>query len=168
MFGFGKPKKAKASEALMNQGIGGQSVLYNLFVKALKVPPDRIRKIELTYFSLSVLTYIFLRFYKGSEKEQILDAAALSIIEASIPNCEEKLSTNQAVTEYQQRYKEYNVLLSPLFSKTDIDPNITLLMHFYEHVMQNSAKGAMLKITAASTLIQQYVVDNIDFVKNKT
>jgi len=167
MFGFGKPKKAKAVEALKNQGIGGQSVMYSLFIKALKVPTDRVRKIELTYFSLSVITYVFLRFYKGSEKEKILDDVALSIIEASIPNCGEQISTNQAVTEYQQRYREYDALLSPLFSKTDVDPNITLLMHFYERVIQDSAKGAMIQIAAASTLINQYVVDNIDFVKNE-
>ena len=167
MFGFGKPKKAKAIEALKNQGIGGQSVMYSLFIKALKVPTDRVRKIELTYFSLSILTYVFLRFYKGSEKEQIIDDAALSIIEASIPNCGEKISINQAVTEYQQRYREYDALLRPLLSKTDVNPNITLLIYFYERVVKDSAKGAMIQIVAASSIINQYVVDNINFVKNE-
>ena len=167
MFGFGKEKKKKAVEALKKQGIGGQSVMYRLFIKALKVPPDRVRKIELTYFSLSVLSYIFLRFYQGSEKEQILDEVALSIIEASVPSCGEKISIDQAVAEYQQRYKEYGVLLRPLFSKTDVGPNITLLMYFYERVIQASAKGSMIRIAAASSLISQYVLDNIDFVKNE-
>lgn len=167
MFGFGKSKRAKAIEALRNQGIGGQSVMYSLFIKALKVPSDRVRKIELTYFSLSVLTYVVLRFYKGAEKEQIIDDVAMSIINASLPNCGEEISQNQAITEYQQRYSEYDALLRPLFSKTDVDPNITLLMHFYERVVQNSAKGAMIQIAAASSLVNQYVVDNIDFVKNE-
>ncbi|MFC1885458.1 hypothetical protein ACFLZM_00150 [Thermodesulfobacteriota bacterium] len=167
MFGLVKSKKNKASEALKNQGIGGQSVMYSLFTKALKVPSGRVRKIELTYFSLSVLSYVFLRFYHGSNKEQILDEAALSIIEASIPTCGEKISINQAVTEYQQRYKEYDALLRPLFSKTDVNPNITLLMCFYERVIKDSARGAMIQIAAASSLINQYVVDNIDFVKNE-
>jgi hypothetical protein len=40
-------------------------------------------------------------------------------------------------------------------------------MHFYERVVQDSAKGAMIQIAAASSLINQYVVDNIDFVKNE-
>jgi len=40
-------------------------------------------------------------------------------------------------------------------------------MHFYEQVVQGSAKGAMIKIAAASSLVHQYVVDNIDFVKQK-
>ena len=167
MFEFGKAKKAKAVEALKNQGIGGQSVMYSLFIKALKIPTERVRKIELTYFSLSVLTYVFLRFYKGGKKEQIIDDAALSIVEASMPNCGEEISKNQAIAEYQQRYKEYDALLNPLFSKTDVDPNITLLMHFYERVTHDSAQGAMIQIAAASTLINQYVADNIDFVKNE-
>lgn len=167
MFGFRKPNRSKIMEDLKKQGIGGQSVMYNLFVKTLKVPSDRVRKIELTYFSLSVLTYVFINVYKGSEKEDLIDEVALSIIKASIPNCGEGISKNQAIAEYQQRYQEYDALLRPLFLKNDTDPNITLLMHFYERVVQDSAKGAMIQIAAASSLINQYVVDNIDFVKNE-
>jgi len=70
MFGLGKSKNLKVIESLKNQGIGGQSVMYKLFIKALNVPDEKIRKIELTYFSLSVLTYVFLRTYDGTEKER--------------------------------------------------------------------------------------------------
>ena len=167
MFGFGKSKNSKIVEALKNQGVGGQSVMYKLFIKALDVPDEKIRKIELTYFSLSVLTYVFLRAYDGSEKEKIIDEAAISIIKASIPNCGEIISESQVITEYQRRYQEYDVLLRPLFSKSDVDPSTTLLMHFYEQVVNDSAKGVMLQIAAASSLIHQYVIDNIDFVKQK-
>jgi len=52
--GIGERKKQNIAKALKNQGIGGQSVIYSLFTKALKVPPEKVRKIELTYFSLSV------------------------------------------------------------------------------------------------------------------
>jgi hypothetical protein len=167
MFGLGKSKNLKVIESLKNQGIGGQSVMYKLFIKALNVPDEKIRKIELTYFSLSVLTYVFLRTYDGTEKERVIDEASISIINASIPNCGEVISKNQAITEYQRRYQEYDVLLRPLFSNKDVDPSTTLLMHFYEQVVQGSAKGAMIKIAAASSLVHQYVVDNIDFVKQK-
>lgn len=167
MFGFGKRKKQKVAEQLRNQGIGCQSVMYSLFVKALKVPPESVRKIELTYFSLSVLSYVFLTFYNNPSKEQILDDAALAIIETSLPNCGEQLSVSQAILEHQQRYQEYGTLLRPLFSKTDVDPSITLLMHFFERVTQGSAKGAMIQIAAATSLINQFVADNIDFVKNE-
>ena len=166
MLGLGKSKKEKVVEALRNQGIGGQSVMYRLFIQALKVPADKVRRIELTYFSLSLLSYVFLRFYKGSEKEQILNDAALLIIEASLPTCGEIISKHQAVAEYQQRYREYDALLRPLFSQAAVNPNITLLMHLYEQVTHDSAKGAMLRISAASSVIYQYVADHIDFVKN--
>jgi len=73
MFGLGKSKNLKVIESLKNQGIGGQSVMYKLFIKALNVPDEKIRKIELTYFSLSVLTYVFLRTYDGTEKERVID-----------------------------------------------------------------------------------------------
>lgn len=165
MFGFGKSKNTKTICALKNQCIGGQSLLYRLFVETLEVPDEKIRKMELTYFSLSILTYVFLRFFKGVEKEKILDDASLIILESSIPHCGESITINQAVSEYQQRYKEYNALLLPLFSKSDPNPNIILLSHFYEKVTQNTAIGAMIKISVASTLIYQYVLDNIHFVK---
>lgn len=167
MFGFGKSKTSKIVEALKNQGIGGQSVMYKLFIKALNVPDEKIRKIELTYFSLSVLTYVFLRTHDSAEKERVIDEAAISIIKASVPNCGEAISENQATAEYQHRYQEYDALLRPLFSNKDIDPSTTLLMHFYEQVVNGSAKGAMIQVAAASSLIHQYVADNIDFVKQK-
>lgn len=167
MFGFGKSKNSKVIEAFKSQCIGGQSVMYKIFIKALSVPDEKIRKIELTYFSLSVLTYVFLRTYNGSEKERVIDEAAISIIKASIPNCGEVISENQAVTEYQRRYQEYGALLRPLLSKRDIDPSTTLLMHFYEKVVNGSAKGVMIQIAATSSLIHQYVIDNIEFVKQK-
>ena len=167
MFGFGKSKNSKVLDALKSQGIGGQSVMYKIFIKALNVPDGKIRKIELTYFSLSVLTYVFLRLYGGSEKGKIIDETAISIIKSSIPNCGETISESRAIAEYQRRYQEYDVLLRSLFSKNHVDPSTTLLMHFNEKVVNGSAKGAMLQIAVASSLIHQYVVDNIDFVKQK-
>ena len=167
MFGFGKRKRMKIVEALTNQGIGGQSVLYKLFIKGLNMSPDKMRKIELTYFSISILTFVFLRFYKGEEKEQLIDDVSLSIINTSIKNCGEEILKSQAVSEYKERYKEYDTLLRSLFSETDIDSNITLLMHLYECVSKSSAKDAMLNIANAAHLINQYVIDNIDFVKNE-
>lgn len=170
MFGFRKPKKLTAAETLKNRVIADQSFMYDLLTTTLEAPPDRMRKIEFTYFSLSLLTYSVLRFFQSSAKEQILDDLVLIAIEASIPLCGEEISINQAVTEYQQRYKEYDALLRTFFSQTDdplYQPPTRLLMHLYERVTQDSAKGKIVQLTAASRLIFYHVTDNIEFVKKE-
>lgn len=165
MFGFGKSKTTKILEGLIEQEIGGQSYIYNFFIKELEVPADNVRKLELTYFSLSVLTYIFLRFYQGLEKEQILDGVALYTIDAGIKFCGEEISIEEAVDEYQQRYKEYDAFLTSYFSKAEIgkDPQFILAMRLYYCVTQNRPENALELIP----FITEFILANLDFVKNK-
>ncbi len=168
MFGFGKSKKQKVLEALRNQVYGAQSVIINtFFVKALEVQKDKIRMIESTYFSLSVLIFVFLRVYQGEEKEQILDDVALTVIETTIPYCGEEISIDQAITEYQKRYKEYEGLLSSLFLEDAIDPNTTLLLYLFKCMVKDSEHVPMTFVTLASPFLYEFVLDNIDFVKNE-
>jgi len=74
------------------------------------------------------------------------------------------------VKEYQGRYAEYNSMLPLLFdpSKSSSgNPAATLLMHAFECITQSSARGHMIHVVAASGLIQLFVHDQIDFVKEK-
>jgi len=164
MFGFGKSKTAKTIETLISYAVSGQSFMYKLFIKALEVPADKIRKIELTYFTLSVLTYVFLRFHQSPDKEQILDDVALSVIKASIPNCEEEISLNQAVNEYQERYKVYDAFIRPLLSGADGNPEFVLSARLFYCVTRDKPNGMVL---AATPLITEYILDHIDFVKKE-
>ena len=170
MFEFKKSKRLSAAETLKNRVIADQSFMYDLLTTKLEAPPGRMRKIEFTYFSLALLTYRVLRFYRSSVKEQILDDLVLLAIEASIPLCGEEISFKQAVTEYQQRYKEYDALLRTFFTKTDdplYQPPTRLLMHLYERVTQDSAKGKIVQLIIATRLIFYHVTDNIEFVKKE-
>ena len=170
MFGFGKKKRSNTVESLTNQCIGGQSVLYRYFVEALKVHQNEIRKIELTYFSLAALTYVFLRMAKLENKENIIDESCMAVFEKSLPNCGEALRKDQLISEYQNRYKEYDALLRHFFKKpgeVNSEACTSLLMHFYEKTMDKSAKDSMIQILMATPLIEQYILDNIDFIKTK-
>lgn len=138
--------------------------MYKLFIQALEVPADKIRKIELTYFTLSVLTYVFLRFHQNPDKEQILDDVALSVIKTSIPNCDEEISLNQAINEYQERYKVYNAFLRPLLSDTNGNPGFVLSARLFYCVTQDKSNGMVL---AATPVITEYILDQIDFVKKE-
>jgi hypothetical protein len=73
MFGLFKKTKPDIVEALINQTIGGQSVMYRLFREALGCEDSKIRRLELTYFASAVMTAVYLRLGKEPNREQILD-----------------------------------------------------------------------------------------------
>ena len=156
--------------ALVNQAIGGQSVMYRMFKEALRCDDTEIRRIELTYFAAAVMTYVFLRFGQNPNKEKILDDFTRMILEKSLPSSREQLTFGAAVKEYQQRFPEYGGLIDLLFTpdkSTSGDPAASLMMHAFQSVTGRTARGHMILITAASGLIQQFVIDHIDFVKEK-
>ena len=170
MFDFFKRKEPDVADALTNQALGGQSFLYRLFREAIGCEDSNIRKLELTYFTAAVLTYVYLRFGTQDNRDEILDRFTQNILTKSIPSSKETISFRDVVKEYQGRYAEYNSMLPLLFDSNDsssVNPAATLLMHSFECVTEVSARGRMIEIVAASGLIHQFVIDNIDFVKNK-
>ena len=164
---FKKKKGQNIPELLSNQVIGGQSVLFKIFKEIIEEKEKDIKKTELTYFALSALGYFYLRLAKTDKKENMLDQASLIVLQKSIPYSKENISTKEAIREYQKRYEEYDKLIQLVFEKETIDSHActTLLMHIYECATQKSAKGKMIKITASSSLIAQYLVDHVEFIK---
>ena len=169
MFDFLKSKKEpKHVEALTNQTIGGQSVLYRLFRQGLGVDDSHIRKLELTYFAASVTTFVYLHLSNDPNKERVLDAFSHSILEKSIASAGEHVSLSSAIAQYQQRFAEYSTLIPPIFDPGERpSPEVTLLLHVFASVTGGSAQGHMIQISAAAGLITQYIADHIDFVKVK-
>lgn len=170
MFDFFKRKEPDVADALTNQAIGGQSVLYRLFREAINCEDSTIRRLELTYFAAAIMTYVYLRFGKQPKRDEILDSFTRNILMKSIPSSKEKISFSEAAKEYQSRYAEYSGLLNLLFNPSESssgNPAATLLMHAVGCVTQSSVRVHMIHIVAASGLIQEFVLDNIDFVKEK-
>lgn len=168
MFKFFKRKKFGVVEALANQTIGGQSVLYRLFREALGCEDSSIRRLELTYFAASVTSYVYLRFGKESNRDQILDRYAQTVLENGIPYSREKITFGVVVSEYQKRYAEYNRLLSLLFSpdkSTSGNPAITLMLHVFECVTRSNAREHMIEIAGVSNMLIQFTRDHVDFVR---
>ena len=170
MFNFLKKKKNQDTiELLSNQVIGGQSVLFKIFKEVIEEREDNIKKTELTYFALSTLGYFYLRLAKTDKKEELLDQVSLIVLQKSISYSKENISIKEAIKEYQKRYKEYDKLIQLVFEKETINSHActSLLMHVYECVTQKSVEDKMIKITASSPLIAQYLVDHIEFIKQK-
>jgi len=142
MFGIFGNNRSKTTKFLVNQAIGGQSVLYRLFRDVLECEDKKIRLVELTYFALAVLAYIYLRLVKEKDRETILDDATREVLNSTLPHCREVLSFSAAVAEYRRRYSEYDRLLQQIFTKDGLDDHacITLVMHLYECTTQKSAQ----------------------------
>ena len=170
MFGLFKTKPTNVPEALTNQTIGGQSVLYRIFRETLGCDTSGIRRLELTYFAATITTYVYLRYGKQPNREGILDEFSIQILRSCIPSSGEKITFDESLNEYQQRYVEYSALLELIFKPKESssgNPAATLLMHLFELVTQSSPLNHMLQISMASSLIHVYVLDQIDFVKKK-
>lgn len=170
MFKFFKKKKEQnILELLSNQAIGGQSILLKIFKEVLGEKENNIKKTELTYFALSTLGYFYLRLVKTDKKEDMLDQVSLIVLQKSISYSKENISIKEAIREYQKRYEEYDKLIQLVFEKEAINSHActTLLMYVYECATQKSAKDKMIKITVSSSLIAQYLVDHVEFIKQK-
>ncbi len=154
--------------ALTNQIATRQWETYGLFREALNCDDSSIRRMELTYFAASVMTYVYLRFGKERDREQILDRFARNILEDSIPPSGEQITLGAAVSEYQRRYAEYKGLLSHLFGpdeSTSGNPAITLMLHLFECVTRSSARAHMIEIAAASSVVSQFVLNHVEFIR---
>lgn len=170
MFSFFKKTQPNIADALTNQTIGGQSVLYKLFREILGCSNNEIRRLELTYLAATITTYVYLRFGQQQNREDILDDYTEKLLTKSIPSCGESISFRQAVEEYQCRYSEYGNLLPLLFNPAESpsgNPAVSLLMHAFECVTNSSPRENMIFIVAGSSFIKDYALDEIDFVRKK-
>lgn len=168
MFDFFNRKKLGAADALTNQTLGGQSVLYRIFTDILGCEASSIRLLELTYLAASVTTYVYLRLGAQAKKQEILDEFTKKILSKSAPDSEEDILLSEVVLEYRSRFTEYRNFLDIVFddSKSSSgNPSATLLMRAFENTTQLDVKGRMVNIVCASSLIEDYILDHIDFVK---
>lgn len=170
MFDFLKNKKHKDQD-LVNQVVGGQSVLFKVFREVFDENPDDVKKTELTYFALSVFAYTFLRLSAPAEKEKeaAVDRVSETVLKGSIPHAGINIGMEEAVNEYHKRYSEYNSLINNIYQEDGVSGEacITLTMHLYESVMGKSAKDKMIQVAAASSLVAQYIVDHVEWIKEK-
>lgn len=153
MFNFFKRKEVDLSEAMTNQTIGGQSVLYKLFRDGIGCEDSSIRRLELTYLATAVTTFAYLLVGKNPNPREVLDSFTQNILSRSIPASGESISFSAAVEEYQGRYAEYNTMLPLLLNSsqsTTGNPAVTVLLHAVECITQSSARDRMLAIMAAS------------------
>jgi hypothetical protein len=162
----GRDDNSDVVDALVDQGVGCQSLLYRVFVQQLGADEEKIRRIEVTYLAASVITYSYLRFGQHQDRERLLDNFARTLLEKSIPSSRDPTSLGKAAEELRHRYAEYSALLQPFFSRSESpNPIVTFMLHAFQCVTGSSARDNMIRIVAASGIIQQLVIDQIKFAK---
>ena len=170
MFGlFKKKAQEDIPSQLVNQAIGGQSVMYRFFREQLRCEDGSILKIELTFFAMSVLTVAYLAVSRDARKEETLDEFSQQMLKRAIKATQSTETFSAVTAKYQNRFGEYQsilmALLNPAASK-GANPSVTLLMHAYEKITNSSAATQMIQIMAGAATAKQFVADNLDFVRN--
>ena len=170
MFGLFKRKpQPDVTARLSDQVLGGQSVLFRFFREDLDTPENSIQKLELTYLAMSVLTRAYLTFAHDPEASNTLDSFSSGLLRNMHTATKAPSSFEQTVADYQARYREYQALLSPVLrapAASKLDPTTTLLLHAFEKVTRTSANGSMLKLMVGTSFMNQFIADNVDFVRN--
>lgn len=153
-------KKLKA------QTKGGASTLRKFFIKSLDENPDEIRTIELTYFSLSITSIVFLQFSDSNNKKKLLDQAVRSTMTNQVKDRD--LTLDQALDRYEQRLAEYSDLFSGLFNEdSEVSPIVTLFDHVYECVMGKSPASKVFRTVKVGKIVSQYIIDSIKYAKQE-
>ncbi len=169
MFDFLKSKDSDIIEALTNQTIGGQAYLAKVFKDCFGLEPSKLRRLELYYFATSVMTYVYLRTGKQSNREEILDKYTRKVLEKGLFATNEDIRFSAVIKEYQDRYHDYSSFINMIFNSKSGDENFacTLLTHAFEYITQSSASDDMIHILAATGIVHEYILDHLDFVKEK-
>lgn len=163
------PLQEELAQSLCQQAMGGQSMLLRLFQETSGCSHGRIRRLELTYFELTLLTYVYLRLRKESDKEKIIDEAARRTLQSCLPYCGEDISYKESVGEYQRRYCEYTQLLNSVFhgnEPLDVDACVQVMLHLYECTTSASARGSLIPIMGAGGILVGLIADHLEFVSS--
>lgn len=163
-----KSEKEHIINCLSEQAIGIQAIVNRFLVEVIKIDANQIQKIELAYFSLTILLDTALRRVAKSDLENILDSTSLIVIKKSLSQSGANYSLKEAVATYQKRFNEYQILIKLCYGEKESssgNPFATLLMHLVEQVTRQSAAHSMIEIVAASGFIVEIFEDEIEFIR---
>lgn len=169
MFGlFKKREPQDLPTRLVNQAIGGQSVMYRFFREGLGCVDSSIRKLELSYFAMSVLSVSYLAVSRDPRRTETLNAFTKQMLQRALKATASTESYETVEGTYQGRFGEYQALLRAILdphTPKSADPAVTLLMHAYEQITASSAEPKMTLIMVGGKTTRQFVADNLDFVR---
>lgn len=168
MFGIFKTKDPdKIANSLTNQCMGGSNYLYENFRDNIVSQESSILGLEISYFSASVLTYLYLRYGNNNNPGEILDSMTVNVLTRSMSRFAQNTASEVVLQEYIDRYSLYSKELDNIFTKGNSSLLTNLFMDLFENVTKLEAGKYMIQMSFLSTLIGDFVADNIDFIETK-
>jgi hypothetical protein len=169
---FGFLKKKTDIEVLVTEAHRAQQITELYFRRTLKCEKSAIREMELTYFSLALITINYFKFGHGKNKEAILDELTQIVLERNTKSSIQAIQLGTAVSEYRNRYSQYASLMGLVFNPKESDtgnPETTFMMHVFECVTGATARGFMVKIsTSATAFVRELISEQITCFKKLT
>ena len=138
--------------------------MFRLSHEQLGISERDICKIEITFYSMSLvsLSVLFLSEYKN--KSEAVEHAQLDVLKASLPSSGSELSFDAAVSQYQTRFFQYKKVFEGIVNRNMKEPEIVLATLFTNNV--SNGKSSSSDYFTAHTIFAQGVDDNLDFAKN--
>ncbi len=168
MFSWFKRKEPEdATTLLVRQAVGGQSVLFRLFRDALSVAESRIDKLELTYFTASVMTFTYLLVRKPVNPAAAINPFTEQFLRLAADHNGQTF--DDVARAYQGRYRDYLALIPEVLRRENAGTTMhaeALLHRLYELVTGESTRGQLLVTLTGTRLVAQFVVDSVDFMRN--
>lgn len=158
-------KSAKAlAEKISQQIVGFQSRIYRQSIEDLEISDRHVEKLEITLFSMSIVTLSVLYFSKQKNKEEDVEISQLDTLKQSLPASGSGVELNTAVKRYQERFSVYQKAYNLFLDSEAVEPEITLGQIVVGYI--SGGNMDLPPFMATQRVFSAGVLDNIDFAKN--
>jgi hypothetical protein len=166
MFGIFK-KKTDPVPALVQQAIGGQSVLFKLLTDILQVEPSRIRRAEVTHLTSAALSGALFASKKVPDPSRLSDAFLIELYRKSHPHMRDARPLKAVVGEMQEAFAEYQPMIMSAARASKEEPWLALVTRFCERTIGSGEQPPSFLIYPAAGLLKEFIADQLEFVKRK-
>ena len=160
------------SEFLINgviqEVIDGDDDIESLIKTISETSSVEIDYAEVTFFNMSLMTYVILRFSNLQNKVDLLDQMTEFQIN-EISHLYEEDSENLLLINYRDRYKEYFTEFQLMFDSKAADsmPEVYLSRRLFENVTGKPSKSHLKEILAMSTFMVDHLMKKTSYVSKK-
>lgn len=127
-----------------------------------------IDEAEVSYFNLSLMTYVILRFSNLQNRKDLLDKMTELQIN-DISHLYEEGSESLLLTNYRDRYKEYYTEFELMYDPkaANSKPAMYLARRLFENVTSKPSKSHLKEILAMSTFMGDHLIRKTNYVRKK-
>ena len=156
-------------EKLVAKLFQDQTLMFRMFKRSLKVDEEDIIKLEITYFCLSMTSWVYLMLNNHDDSFNILYDSSLTVVSKSLPHSQSPDEIKRVVNVFEERFDEYFSAFEDTFVGEKIDQyKLEALMNkLFRRVVKSPTPRALLYLNVHAPLLYTFLQDNMDFVKTE-